>query len=115
MFTGVVVSTSMQGRVALVQTAEGIVEVRGTAVDSGNAVTSVDRTYVVGGRYEFHPTNAASPYEDNACTATRLLGTSPIPAAADEAGTRGTAAAGLTVAGAAAAALVLVWHRRRTR
>jgi hypothetical protein len=114
MFTGVVVSTSLQGRVARVQTADGIVEVRGTPVDSGNAATSVDRTYVVGGRYEFHPTNAASPYADNACTATRLLGTTAVSADADKSGAPGPAAAGLTAAGAAAAALALVWHRRRS-
>jgi hypothetical protein len=29
----------------------------------------VDRQYVVGARYEFHPLNGESLYQDNACTA----------------------------------------------
>ena len=72
-FPGVVVSTRSHGRVATVLTDGGArVEVWGTP-DIGSAATSVDRTYEVGGRYEFHPTNSASPYRDNACTATQLL------------------------------------------
>ncbi len=72
-FTGVVVSTRSHDRVATVLTDAGArVLVWGTP-DIGSAVTSVDRTYEVGGRYEFHPTNSASPYQDNACTATHLL------------------------------------------
>jgi hypothetical protein len=39
-----------------------------------NVATSVDRAFQVGGRYEFHPLNAAGPYRDNACTATHLIG-----------------------------------------
>lgn len=73
-FTGVVLATSSGGRVATVQTEAGpTVEVRGTDATGPDQVTSVDRTYRVGGRYEFDPTNAAPPWEDNACTATRLL------------------------------------------
>ena len=45
----------------------------GTGTDT-NTATSVDRTYRPGVRYEFHPLNAASPYQDNACTATRAIG-----------------------------------------
>jgi hypothetical protein len=74
-FPGVVTETRSGGRLALVRTDDGrVVSVRGGET---RVVTSVDRTYMVGARYEFHPTNAASPYEDNACTATRLLGGSP--------------------------------------
>lgn len=71
-FTGTVVSTAADGRIAQVVTDDGtFVEVRGTPDPS--VITSVDRTYRVGGRYEFHPLNAASPYEDNICTATHEL------------------------------------------
>jgi hypothetical protein len=35
--------------------------------------SSVDRRYALGGRYEFHPINAESPYRDNSCTATQQL------------------------------------------
>jgi hypothetical protein len=37
----------------------------------------VDRTYEDGATYEFHVLNDASPYEDNACTATKLIGAAP--------------------------------------
>lgn len=79
-FTGVVTSTKSHGRIATVRTDTGAtVKVVGTP-DTGSGATSVDRTYEVGGRYEFHPTNDASPFQDNACTATRLLSmTSPPP------------------------------------
>jgi hypothetical protein len=79
-FTGVVVSTTLGGRRAEVRTDAGTtVEVRGTPVDADNAMTSVDRSYEVGGRYEFHPVNDASPYTDSACTATRLLSRAAAP------------------------------------
>jgi hypothetical protein len=78
-FAGVVVSTSLGGRVAVVRTETGArVIVRGTTATAANQATSVDRTYQVGARYGFEPTNASSPYLDNICTGTRLLG----PAAA---------------------------------
>jgi hypothetical protein len=35
--------------------------------------SSTDRRYALGGRYEFHPINANSPYQDNSCTATQQL------------------------------------------
>jgi hypothetical protein len=82
-FTGVVISTEYMGRVAAVRTDGGAsVEVRGTMVTAENAFTSVDRSYQVGGHYEFHPTNASSPFADNACTATHLLSISARPASA---------------------------------
>ncbi len=78
-FTGVVLSTRSQGRVATVRLETGVlVEVVGTP-NAGNGATSVDRTYQVGGRYEIHPVNGASPFLDNACTATRLLALMPPP------------------------------------
>lgn len=80
-FTGVVVSTRSQGRVATVRTDTGAtVQVLGTTAN-GSGATSVDRSYEVGGRYEFHPTNGSSPYQDNACTFTHLLssGAEPSP------------------------------------
>ncbi len=71
-FTGTVVETDAGGRVATVLTDDGReVDVVGTPDRSG--VTSVDREYAVGGRYEFHPHNEASPYQDHLCTATRQL------------------------------------------
>jgi hypothetical protein len=36
-------------------------------------MTSVDRTYEVGGRYEFHPLNDSDPYRDNDCTSTHRI------------------------------------------
>ncbi len=78
-FTGTVVSTERDGRVAAVLTDDGHrVEVVGTASTSG--FTSVDRAYEIGARYEFHPANATSPFQDNICTRTHLI--SPPPAAA---------------------------------
>lgn len=69
-FNGTVVSTEANGRIARVATEDGrTVEVRGTK--EANGFTPVDRTFRVGAQYEFHPVNNASPYEDNACTATR--------------------------------------------
>jgi hypothetical protein len=79
-FTGVVMSTESMGRLAVVRTDAGAtVEVRGTTVGAENAFSSVDRSYQVGGRYEFHPTNGMSPFADNECTATRLLSMSAVP------------------------------------
>jgi hypothetical protein len=72
-FEGVVTQVRSDGRVATVRTDSGdVVQVIGGETDA-NQSSSVDRQYAVGGRYEFHPTNAKSPYQDNACTATRQL------------------------------------------
>jgi len=79
-FNGTVVSTEADGRIAEVIAEDGRkVQVRGTP--DASAITTVDRTYLVGARYEFHPVNDSSPYEDNVCTATRKLSG---PVAADE-------------------------------
>jgi hypothetical protein len=75
-FTGTVESTEAGGRIAQVVTDDGgTVEVRGASTPC--VVTSADRYYSVGRRYEFHPLNATSPYEDNACTATHEVGPAP--------------------------------------
>ncbi len=110
-FVGVVTSTASDGRVATVQTDTGaIVTVIGTP-DTGSAATSVDRTYQVGGRYEFHPINDASPFEDNVCTATRLLSQGPVgPGKADR-----RVAVVTAVLAAAAAAAFAVFRRRTPR
>ncbi len=58
------------------------VTVLGTIDDSWfvESSSSVDRRYALGGRYEFHPTNASDPYRDNACTAThKIAGPGPQP------------------------------------
>lgn len=95
-FTGTVVSTERDGRVAAVQTDDGHrVEVVGTASTSG--FTSVDRAYEIGARYEFHPTNSTSPFQDDICTRTHLV--SP-PTATTPPGTAHTRpAAGDTLSG----------------
>jgi hypothetical protein len=75
-FVGTVIETEKQDRVATVITDSGRkVKVVGTP-DSGwfsKSFSSVDRRYASGGRYEFHPINAESPYQDNRCTAIRQL------------------------------------------
>lgn len=69
-FSGVVTLVKDAGTLASVRLDDGrMVLVRGT----GGPDPDDDRTYVEGARYEFHPRNAASPYLDDACTATRLL------------------------------------------
>jgi hypothetical protein len=66
--------------------------VLGSDADEPNAATSVDRTYEVGAKYEFHPLNDTSPYRDNACTATHLIGaSSPDPSGPAAAAGSGTA------------------------
>lgn len=136
-FTGVVTSVSAGGRVASVRTEAGdTVSVVGSPSGVGGGVTSVDREYTVGARYEFHPVNAGSPFQDNACTATHEVaapaasptaspvgapGTTPPSAALPGSGAPGEAAGagvtplvpaaiGLAVVGAGAA---VVLRRRR--
>jgi hypothetical protein len=72
-FTGVVTKVRNDGRVATVRTDNGrTVQVIGGETGA-NQSSSVDRRYAVGGRYEFHPRNATSPYLDDSCSATRQL------------------------------------------
>jgi len=71
-FTGLVVGTKWDGRLARVRTSTGkLVIVKGAA--KPHEVTSVDRFYEINQRYEFHPMNSRSPYRDNICTATHRL------------------------------------------
>jgi hypothetical protein len=81
-FVGQVIATELDDRVATIRTAGGdTVQVVGTPSPADNSVTSVDRTYVVGATYEFHPWNNTDPYEDNVCSATERLRGNDIPAA----------------------------------
>jgi hypothetical protein len=76
-FTGTVTTTSHGGRQATVRTTDGrTVTVNGTP-DLEAAATSVDRTFEKGATYEFHVLNDSSPFEDNACTATKLIAAAP--------------------------------------
>ena len=136
-FTGTVVEVDNSGRVATVVLDDGSeVVVQGGPDLGGSAATSVDRHYTLGGRYEFHPHNAKSPYEDDACTATQQLSgptAGPVEPARDrlpgwvpvdeQAGPLGYLAAGAMVAVVVAllgALAILRAHRlrvlaRRTR
>ena len=49
------------------------VTVLGTEGGFAESFRSTDRRYALGGRYEFHPLDGASPYRDNICTATQQL------------------------------------------
>lgn len=84
-FTGTVLTTQNRDRIARVRTDAGAeVTVLGTESPDANSASSVDRTFVPGARYEFHPVSDASPFRDNACTATRrLTGPGPAPVAAE--------------------------------
>jgi len=90
-FAGVVLATDNDGRTATVRNDEGRTVTVVGAEGGPGTVTSVDRTYRVNMRYEFHPLNNASPYRDNACTATRELGVQPAPNATGEGGPSGPA------------------------
>jgi len=125
MFTGTVVSTERDGRIAAVRTDDGHrVEVVGTTSTSTNGITSVDRDYEIGARYEFHPTNSTSPFQDNICTRTHLVSpptTATTPGTAHTRSAAGDTPSGLgttaAIAGTAAAialiaTLVIRRHRR---
>jgi len=80
-FTGTVVEVEKDGRVAYVALDDGSTAVVHGSPGLGNdTVTSVDRRFAAGARYEFHPFNDTSPFQDNACSATRqLAGPTPGP------------------------------------
>lgn len=84
-FTGTVVETRYRGSEATVRTDSGaLVVVRGYVRRDPLLLSTVGRRFREGGRYEFHPINARSPFRDNACTAThRIRGGSPVTDAAD--------------------------------
>jgi hypothetical protein len=122
-FVGQVIATDRDNRVATVRTAGGgTVQVVGTPSPEDSSFTSVDRTYVVGATYEFHPWNGAGPYEDNACSATERLRGDDIPAwsrqvvgeadvaAQSDYGIAAAGLAGVAVAGMGGAGW---WLRRR--
>lgn len=77
-FTGTVLSVEGGDRIAQVLVDEvwkggplpAQVEVRGGPGDP-QAITSVDRSFARGDKYLFVPINDESPFQDNACTATR--------------------------------------------
>jgi hypothetical protein len=114
-FTGTVVSTERDGRVAAVQTEDGRrVEVVGTASTGG--FTSVDRAFEIGARYEFHPANSISPFQDDICSRTHLV--SPPPAATTPGAAHTRPVADVTVSGLgtiAAIALMTTLVVRRSR
>jgi hypothetical protein len=125
-FTGTVTGVDNAGRRASVRTDDGrTVTVVGSDAAGPNAATSVDRAFQLDGRYEFHPLNAASPYRDNACTATHLIGGAGVHRdgrvlpRAGEGGQRpvwwrlGGAAVVVVMLAAAGAWLVRRWLRRR--
>lgn len=122
-FTGTVASTSADGRVAQVRTADGRdVRVVGSSNPQPNAATTVDRSYATGTRYEFHPLNPASPYEDNVCTATHEVAAAPAappepPATTVSTGAFVTAlvALGVVALAGTAAAFLVPSRRRRNR
>jgi hypothetical protein len=75
-FVGTVIYTKKQERIATVITDSGrqvkVVGAQDRAWFS-RSFSSTDRRYALGGRYEFHPINADTPYLDNSCTATQQL------------------------------------------
>lgn len=122
-FTGTVASTSADGRVAQVRTDDGRdVQVVGSSNPQPNTATTVDRSYATGTRYEFHPLNPASPYEDNVCTATHEVAAAPAappepPATTVSTGAFVTAlvALGVVALVGTAAAFLVPSRRRRNR
>jgi hypothetical protein len=71
-FVGTVIDTDKQDRIATVITDSGR-QVTVVGILDGSwfprSFSSADRRYALGGRYEFHPTNA----DYNSCTATQQL------------------------------------------
>ncbi|GAA1837920.1 hypothetical protein GCM10009772_14420 [Pseudonocardia alni subsp. carboxydivorans] len=122
-FTGTVASTSADGRVAQVRTDDGRnVRVVGSPTPRPSTATSVDRSYATGTRYEFHPLNPASPYEDNLCTATHEVAAAPAappepPVTTVSTGAFVTAlvALGVVALVGTAAAFLVPSRRRRNR
>jgi hypothetical protein len=113
-FTGTVTAVTNRGRTATVRTDDGrTVTVLGSEATGSAVATSVDRTYQVGLRYEFHPFNDADPYHDNGCSATHAIGAASGATAAGSSssgpwvGVLSAGAAVLVVAG------VIVWYLRR--
>jgi hypothetical protein len=125
-FVGRVVATASHDRMATVHTEDSeTVQVVGTPLPAGNSISSVDRTYVVGVTYEFHPVTGTEPFQDHACTATRPVdavaasalndgrtGANVLvqPETGDNVAVQGICGAAAAVAGGAG-----LWLRRRWR
>jgi hypothetical protein len=108
-FVGTVVEVDADGRLAHVRLDDGSrVEVHGSPSLADGSGTSVDRHFTVGGRYEFHPTNERSPFEDNACTATRQLSGPTVPPDSHDDDLPGWLGGGAVLATLAAAAFTIV-------
>ena len=72
-FQGSVVALGNGGLDATVVRKDGVVvEVHGGTGRLG-AIGPDDRVFVVGAVYQFEPLNAASPYKDSLCTATKVI------------------------------------------
>lgn len=72
-FQGSVVALGNGGLDATVVRKDGVVvQVHGGTGRLG-AIGPDDRIFVVGAVYQFEPLNDASPYQDNACTATKVI------------------------------------------
>ncbi|MBE1612585.1 hypothetical protein [Actinopolymorpha pittospori] len=63
------------GSLATVRADDGrvVTVLGGPGAPERNMSSSIDRSYTVGGHYEFHPSNNKDPYQDNICTATHLV------------------------------------------
>lgn len=135
-FVGTVLSSDHDGRLAHVRVDQvwngpdvpQTVEVRGgPGTLLPNEHSDIDRTYAVGRRYLFVPTNASPPFEDDFCTATmpytstvaRYTPTTARPLALPPDSRRPGAAyalAGLALIGSVAlGASVAIWAVHRTQ
>jgi hypothetical protein len=108
------VDIANNGRVATFRTDAGLTVTFVGTPNEGSGATTVDRQYVVGTRYEFHPLNDVA-YQDNGCSATREVdGGSSSPTSGAPAHATGTGPnqpfrqLPVAVATAAVAALPLV-------
>jgi hypothetical protein len=72
-FVGRVVDVRDADTLAVVEREDGVTVVVLGAPSGRTGRAPDDRTYQQGATYEFHPRNDATPYDDDACTATRLL------------------------------------------
>lgn len=111
------IATQDKDRVATVITDAGDrVTVRG-ALTSGlfAGISSVDRTFILGARYEFHPINSSDPYRDDACTATRqIAGPEQPPPDTQQPGNLTWPTIGIVVVILAAGTIMLLLRHRRT-
>lgn len=138
-FTGTVLTTRLDGRMATVRIASGATVIVRGAAEGKRAFTTVDRHYKAGRSYEFHPVNARSPFRDSACTRTHkirggnLAGDKPEPEepaeevapevraatpmtpADDDDGSLVSAATAKAIAACAAVLTLLVFLLRRRR